>query len=327
MLSEPVGATASVDYVTIEGSATAGSDFTHKERPLFVVAGEDSATIDVPLFDDLHIEGPETFQVELSNPSNVGLGATRVVTVTLVDDDLPIIELVETDFEVNENHGDVVVEFTLNTASPFPITVDYMSEDQTAVFGEDHNVMTGTVTFPANTMTQTLTLPIIDDLLDESTESFAVNFMNPQNAHLGTPDSLTVTLKDNDEKPHISFVQSTYSFGENDGEVDIELVLDNPSGRLVKVVFATVDGTAVGDVDYETEWKTIRFEPGVTSVMAEIELITDNLVEGNETFQLILGDPDDGELGDIRSSIITIIDEDEAEPETYTLYLPIIIGE
>ncbi|MEM7113031.1 MAG: Calx-beta domain-containing protein [Chloroflexota bacterium] len=327
VLSEAVGITASVDYVTIEGTATAGSDFTHKERPLFIVAGDDSAQIDVPLFDDLHIEGPETFRVELSNPSNVGLGSTRVVTVTLIDDDLPVIDLVETDFEVNENHGDVEVELTLDTTSPFSITVDYMGEDQTAVFGEDHNVMTGTVTFPPNTMTQTLTLPIIDDILDESSESFAVHFMNPQNANLGASDSLTVTLKDNDEKSRISFVQSTYSFGENDGEVDIELVLDKPAGRLVKVVFATVDGTAVGDVDYETEWKTIRFEPGVTSVMAEIELITDNLVEGDETFQLILGDPDDGELGDIRSTIVTIIDEDEAEPEIYTLYLPVTVGE
>ena len=51
------------------------------------VAGQTSATISIPILNDLLVEGPETFIISLSNPtgSGVTLGALSTATVTITD--------------------------------------------------------------------------------------------------------------------------------------------------------------------------------------------------------------------------------------------------
>ena len=58
-----------VDYATSDGSATAGSDYTAANGTLTFQAGEWTKTVAVPLLNDEHDEGEETFTLTLSNPS------------------------------------------------------------------------------------------------------------------------------------------------------------------------------------------------------------------------------------------------------------------
>jgi hypothetical protein len=95
---------ASVDYRTIDtdtftvgcfdttgnqGGAYGRCDFATTVGTLFYAAGETSKTINVPLIDDGHAEGAETFQLRLSNPSGAVLGSTNVATITIQDNDAP----------------------------------------------------------------------------------------------------------------------------------------------------------------------------------------------------------------------------------------------
>ena len=61
--------TVTVDYATSDGTATAGSDYTSTSGNLTFAPGETSKTISVPVDDDSHDEGEETFTLTLSNPS------------------------------------------------------------------------------------------------------------------------------------------------------------------------------------------------------------------------------------------------------------------
>ena len=77
-----------VDYITADGTATAGSDFIQTSGTIVFEAGETSRTILVPTIDDELTENSETFVVSLSNPS----GATLVDAqgeATILDDDAP----------------------------------------------------------------------------------------------------------------------------------------------------------------------------------------------------------------------------------------------
>jgi hypothetical protein len=93
---------ASVDYRTADtdtftvgcsdatgnnGGAYARCDFAAVVGRLDFAAGELQKTIDVPIIDDAHREGAETFQVVLSNPAGAGLSATTTATVTIQDND------------------------------------------------------------------------------------------------------------------------------------------------------------------------------------------------------------------------------------------------
>ena len=61
------GKTVTVKYTIAGGTATAGSDFTAATGTLSFAAGKNTATITVPITDDLIVEGDETFTVQLSD--------------------------------------------------------------------------------------------------------------------------------------------------------------------------------------------------------------------------------------------------------------------
>ncbi len=80
-----------VEYATIEGSATAGDDFVAASGSLTFAPGETSKTISIPIVTDEYLEPDESFQVELTNPVN---GYIKVgepfVNVGLRNDDTDI---------------------------------------------------------------------------------------------------------------------------------------------------------------------------------------------------------------------------------------------
>ena len=80
---------ASVDYQTSNGTASARTDYMTAIRTMSFAAGETSKTFRVFLVDDLYVEGNETINLALSNPS-VGavLGSQTTATVTINDNDV-----------------------------------------------------------------------------------------------------------------------------------------------------------------------------------------------------------------------------------------------
>src|SRR6267143_603218 len=75
--------TATVDYATSNGTATQVGDYTIKLGTLTFADGETSKILEVPIVDDVFVEGSETFTVTLSNATgtNVHLGANTTATV------------------------------------------------------------------------------------------------------------------------------------------------------------------------------------------------------------------------------------------------------
>ena len=58
-----------VDYLTRDGTAIAGQDFTGTSGTLTFAAGETGKTVTVPVLDDVHDEGSETMKLKLANAS------------------------------------------------------------------------------------------------------------------------------------------------------------------------------------------------------------------------------------------------------------------
>ena len=81
---------AAVNYSIAGLTAVAGADFAAQPGTLNWAAGDSAPKpIVVPIVNDGLIEGDETFLVMLSGASGATLGATTIVTVTILDDDFP----------------------------------------------------------------------------------------------------------------------------------------------------------------------------------------------------------------------------------------------
>jgi hypothetical protein len=77
---------ASVDYRTSDVTATERKDYITALGNLSFGAGETSKSFVILINEDSFIEGNETFNVTLSNPSGANLGAQAIATVTIIDD-------------------------------------------------------------------------------------------------------------------------------------------------------------------------------------------------------------------------------------------------
>ncbi|MGI9504595.1 MAG: Calx-beta domain-containing protein, partial [Geminicoccaceae bacterium] len=86
--------------------------------------------------------------------------------------------------------------------------------------------------------------------------------------------------------------------GEDDGSLSFVIRLSRPAEDRVPIIFATVGGTAQAGVDFKKHSGVMIIEPGVTAAELDVELINDQLIEGDEDFLLTLSvDPAIAELG------------------------------
>ena len=75
------------DTVNNHGAAYARCDYATTLDTLTFAPGETQKTINVPIVNDAHVEGSETFQVQLVNPLGASFGTPATTTVTITDND------------------------------------------------------------------------------------------------------------------------------------------------------------------------------------------------------------------------------------------------
>ncbi|MEB3189407.1 MAG: Calx-beta domain-containing protein, partial [Snowella sp.] len=162
-------------------------------------ANSTSQVISVSVNGDTTFEPNETFTVNLYNPNNGAALSTATATGTITNDDLPSINL--------SPNGQTVVEgltspqnlsYTVNLSgsSTQTITVQYSTVNGTALAGSDYTATTGTLTFNPGVTTQTISIPILNDSVNEANETFTLKLASPTNAILGGTATVTTTITD-----------------------------------------------------------------------------------------------------------------------------------
>ena len=73
---------------------------------------------------------------------------------------------------------------TLNRAADHAVSVDYATEDGTAAAGADYTATSGTLVFTAGETAKTVSVPLLDDAVDEGKETMRLKLSNPQGAYL-----------------------------------------------------------------------------------------------------------------------------------------------
>lgn len=100
----------------------------------------------------------------------VSQGAAFVQTLSV-----KVLGLSLNDVVVDENAGNATFTVSLSGASTDPVSVNFATAAGTATAGADYTSSAGTVTFTPGQTSRPVTVPIIDDAVDEADETFTVN--------------------------------------------------------------------------------------------------------------------------------------------------------
>jgi hypothetical protein len=279
-------ATATVQWATVAGSATSGTDFVAASGQVSLSKTARNVGVVVKVKPDLLDEPDETFSVVLSNAVG-GTITDGTGAGTILDNDSPP-SLSANDAAAAEGDGSVDVEISLSVASGRTVTVGYATSDGTALDAEDYTAGSGTITFLPGETTQTATLDLLDDASDEPDEDFTLSLSSPANATIAD-GSASVAIADDDATPDASAGDVTA--GEADGSVTFTVSLSGASASTVTVDYATSDGTAIDAEDYTPASGTLTFAPGETSAAVVVAITNDAIDEPTQTFVLTLSNP------------------------------------
>ena len=139
------------------------------------------------------ITGSGTRTAESRDGSSSGAPVLTIVYATS-----PVITI--EDVTVNEGSG--ITTFTathsgVNAGGPF--TVNYTTMNGSAVAGSDYTTASGTLSFNGTSGdTETFTVPILDDSVSESVETFTVQFTGTSNGSVDISDTAEGAIVDND---------------------------------------------------------------------------------------------------------------------------------
>jgi len=217
-------------------------------------------------------------------------------------------------YSISEGDGVAVITVTLSAPSGKSVTVDYATADGTATAWHDYTPISGTLAFASGVTTQTFSVSILDDALDEDDEIVILTLANAVNATLTAPNPATLTIVDDDDPPAASFSQATYSMGEGESTAVITITLSAPSGKMVTVGYATSDGTATAGQDYTPISGTLTFASWVTVQTFSVTILDDALDEDDETVILTLANAVNATLGSPNPAILTLVDDDAGLP-------------
>ncbi len=306
-LTSPAPPGLSVRVQTFDQTATELEDYRAPLSRLFIPEGETSAFIAVEILDDESYEENETFRVQLSDPIGAEL-ARGEATVTIEDDDR--YELRVEDASAPESESTLEFMVTLNRANPAQsVRVAYATQDGSAQADLDYMPTSGTLVFPRGVDRRPVPVRLLNDETEEMEERFFLKLSMPENAVLVDAEG-TGTIVDEDALPRVEITPSV-RVGEEEGTARFMVSLSHVlPGRETEVFFTAINETAVVPLDYEVQTPSpLRFTSGERMQTIEVEILDDDLSEGEETFRIELTEILNGEPAG-RIGRGTILDND-----------------
>jgi photosystem II stability/assembly factor-like uncharacterized protein len=224
-------------------------------------------------------------------------------------------------FQVIEDVGLATVTVQRTGGSVGNVSVDYATVDGSAIAGQDYTATSGTLNFGNGETSKTIQIPITEDAIAESDETFRVALRTSAVEVLGSPDTMVIAILDGASVPSL-FVNNASVVEGGPGTVTqalFTLTLSAATGKTDSVNYATGNSTARGGaacgapgVDYESVSGTFIFQPGKFTTVIPVKVCGDTSAESNESFVLNLSNPSNATISD-NQGVGTIVNDDVLE--------------
>lgn len=266
------------------GAATNGADYASLPATVTIPAGQSSVNVVVTPIDDALIEPPEDVIATIgTNAAYVRDNSATTATVTITDDDTPVVTVSVPDAVASEggaNSGVFLLARTGSTASSLKV---YYGLSGSALHGTDYAPLTGEVTIPAGAASAPVVITPYDDDVGEPTETVTLAVATFNDSYsIGTPFQGTLTILDNGDTPLVN-VRSG-AVGTEGGTNPTVIFHSIGSGTGNITVNYTVSGTATPGADYTALAGSVSVPVnGSNDTTVTIPVMNDTTAEPTET--------------------------------------------
>jgi hypothetical protein len=304
-------------------------DFTSTSGVLTFNPGETSKTFTVQTTQDELLEPNETFLVNLTNATGGLTIGTAQATGTIRDDESTVFYYVDPPTPTVEGNA---IQFVIRRTGTVQ-NIDFSNENLpdvgqsitywTSIRSSDNSEVgdftgipvgtPGSITFPANARSVTVTVNTTNDSLYEGDETFGFFLGNPSTLLAGNstatetnPDGneVTATILDDDAAPKFSVVVGNPSSVIEGNPITFIITRDADSEQPQSIDYSTVirasDSTAIND--FIATSGSLTFNPGEfgsgSAKTVTVTTIEDSVAEGPETFGFAISNPTGGALLD-----------------------------
>ena len=307
-----------INYQTVDGSATGGSDYTAVTSVMTIASGLETGLVQVASTQDVLVEGNETFTLSLTGATGGVLLDPQAVG-TIFDDDVPP-DLFVLAASVNEG-GTAEVIVSLTSPAPSEVTFDFSTSNGTAVSGSDYSsVVSSPQTIPTNGQLVTIAVPTTQDALDEIDEDFTAAVSNITVANPVVINN-TVTILDDDTSPLVFVHDASITEG---GNLEFLVTLSEASGVSTAFSYQTFDGSATAGSDYTAVTSGLTLGAGLTGATLTVNTTDDVLFEGVETLSLTLSSLQWLQAGQLSAT--GTIGDNESTPDIFISDLSVTEG-
>jgi hypothetical protein len=194
------------DYLTLETEVQPlGTDFSNTANFIgeSVATSGDSATVTTDVTGltqgtDYHWQTRAVDTLGNTSPW-VSYGGNTELDVDFSVHGVPQVQFTSTSASGSEPTTSILLPVSIDTTSHENVTVDYSVVGGTATgSGSDFTLASGTATILAGSLNTTIPVTIVNDVVDEDSETIVVALASPSNATLGTNTTYTYIIQDND---------------------------------------------------------------------------------------------------------------------------------
>jgi|GEM_PF-2226484 len=209
--------------------------------------------------------------------------------------------------------------FTVSLSGPVEkeIEIDYSTADGTAREGVDYEAVNGTISFSPGETKVTISVPTLEDQIDEPDETFFLDLSDPEGPAVIGDGRGVGTIVDDDGQVASIVIGDDSQYEGNPEQFSVSL--SNPVPETITLSYYTMDGSAIAGEDYEGVPKRspleITFRPGETEKVIVVETIEDVIEEPDETFTVILADVSGPGVIVDGEGVGTILDDDAGGEE------------
>lgn len=224
----------------------------------------------------------------------VAIRATNTLSYTLtVSDTAPPPEsttpaLSIADVAINQPTSggtNAVLAVSLSIAPSSTVTVNYTTENGTALAGTDYTATAGTLTFAAGQTSGTITVPVAAGSLPQGTsKNFGVRLGSPANATISRGTAAVTINGSTAPPPSVSVADAAASqppSGATATNMSFSVRLSSAASAPVSLGYATQDGeTGFAGVHYAETAGTLQFTPGQTNITVAVPVLPGTLEVG-----------------------------------------------